>query len=186
MNAVAKVCWIQIKCPYYIRNGEPDLASFMNNVSLQKCHRYYYQLQVQMFVCSVEYGDFVVCTFKNDVPTLLVERLYLDEDFLVEAIVQGGNLFTVAILPELLGRWFTWKAVIPKAAIDDSGTLGCIYCYCKQEQGGEMVCCDTDNCPFGKWFHLSCLNLKRLLVPKSGVVQSVARFKPYLDISFSN
>ena len=57
-----------------------------------------------MFVCSVEYGDFVVCTFKNDVPIMLAERVYLDGDFLVEAIVQAGGFFTVAILPELLGR----------------------------------------------------------------------------------
>ena len=56
-----------------------------------------------MFVCNVDFGDFVVCTFKIDVPTMLVERIYVDEDFLVEAIMQAGDFFTVAILPELLG-----------------------------------------------------------------------------------
>ena len=27
--------------------------------------------------------------------------------------------------------------------------------------GGEMVCCDVENCPLGKWFHLSCLRLRK-------------------------
>ena len=40
-----------------------------------------------------------------------------------------------------------------------------------------MVCCDAKNCPFGKWFHLSCL---KLVMPKNGIVQTVARFKPKL------
>ena len=133
----------------------------MNDGSLQKGHQDYYQIQTQMFVCNVDYGDFVVCTFKNDVPTMLVERVYVDEDFLVEAIVQAGDFFTVAILPELLGRWYTRKVVMPEATIDDSRTSGYMYCYCKEEQGGEMVCCDVENCPSGKWFHLSCHRLRK-------------------------
>ena len=56
-----------------------------------------------MFVCNVDFGDFVVCTFKNDVLTMLAERIYADEDFFVEAIMQANDFFTVAILPELLG-----------------------------------------------------------------------------------
>lgn len=91
---------------------------------------------------------------------MFVERLYL-HDFLIEAIVAAGDFFSVAILPELLGRWYTRKAVMPEAAIDDSGSSSYIYCYCKEEKEGEMVCCDSENCPFGKWFHLSCLHLKK-------------------------
>ena len=98
---------LEIKCPYCIRDGEPDLANFLNDGSLSKSHQHYYQTQTQMFLCNVEYGDFVVCTFKNDVPTMLVERVYADEDFLFEAIVQAGDFFTVAILSKLLGRWYT-------------------------------------------------------------------------------
>ena len=72
---------------------------------------------------------------------------------------------------------------MPEAIIDDSKSSGNIYCYCKPEQGGEMVCCDADNCQFGKWFHLSCLRLKKA-PRKSGIVQTVARFKPKVDMSF--
>ena len=143
---------LEIKCPYCIRDDEPDLANFLNDGSLQKGHQHYYQIQTQMFVCNVDYGDFVVCTFKNDVPTMLVERVYVDEDFLVEAIVQAGDFFTVAILPELLGRWYTRKVVMPEATIDDSRTSGYMYCYCKEEQGGEMACCDVENCPSANGF----------------------------------
>ena len=139
-----------------------------------------------MFVCNVDYGDFVVCTFKNDVPTMLVERVYVDEDFLVEAIVQAGDFFTVAILPELLGRWYTRKVVMPEATINDSRTSGYMYCYCKEEQGGEMVCCDVENCPSGKWFHLSCLRLRKAPRTKGGIVQTVEKLKSALDISYLN
>ena len=36
-----------------------------------------------------------------------------------------------------------------------------IYCYCKEDKGGEMVGCDNPNCKHhGLWFHLVCLKLK--------------------------
>ena len=67
------------------KDSDPDTADCLVQGSLQKDHQYYYQVQAQMFVCSVGYADFVVCTFPNDVPTITIERISIDVDFLVES-----------------------------------------------------------------------------------------------------
>ena len=92
---------VEVKCPYCKKDSNPDC---LENGSLKKSHQYYYQVQLQMFVCDVGHVDFVVCTFPNDEPVIAVERIYPDVDFLETSIVQAGHFYTVAILPELLAK----------------------------------------------------------------------------------
>ena len=64
---------IEIKCSYCHNNEEIDAVvddpkSCLGrlpdgSVTLVKSHAYYYQVQMQIFVCNVEYCDFVLCTF---------------------------------------------------------------------------------------------------------------------------
>ena len=97
---------------------------------------------------QMEFGDFIVCTLPNDTPTLFRQRIEMDVDFLSQCIMKSGDFCKVAIMPELLGRWFRFKLK---------------YCYYKEELGGQMVHCDNDDeCPYGEWFHLSCLKLKNV------------------------
>ena len=35
-------------------------------IRLDNTHSYYYQVQMQMFICDVGYSDFCVCTFASD------------------------------------------------------------------------------------------------------------------------
>ncbi|KAH8178172.1 PHD-finger domain-containing protein [Sarocladium implicatum] len=45
---------------------------------------------------------------------------------------------------------------------DDDGDIDADeprYCYCNQVSYGEMVACDSDDCP-REWFHLQCVGLK--------------------------
>ena len=151
---------LEVKCPFCTKDSDPDTAKFLNSGSLQRNHQYYYQVQTQMFVCEVEFADFVVCTFPNDTATINIERIYLDEDFLVESIVQAGQFYTVAILPELLGKWYTRSDIMPSAVVNDSTSAEYNYCYCKAELGGTMICCENDECSQGQWFHLTCLKLQ--------------------------
>ena len=73
--------------------------------------------------------------------------------------MKSGNFYNAAILPELLGRWFTRSNVMP--TIDDRGNSSYNYCYYKEELGGVMIHCDSDEkCPYGEWFYLECLKLK--------------------------
>ena len=151
---------VEIKCPFVTKDDDPHDAHFLENGSLDTNHQYYYQVQTQLFVSGAEFGDFVVCTFPNNTPTLLVERITLDEQFVDICIEQASHFFKIAILQELLGRWYTRSLVIPAKV--DSATSGSSYdyCYCKEELGGEMICCDNSDCISGQWFHLSCLNIK--------------------------
>ena len=153
---------VEIKCPYCTNNSDPELAAFLKDGSLLSSHQYYYQIQTQMLVCQVEFGDFIVCTFPNDTPTLFRQRIEMDVDFLSQCIMKSGDLYKVAIMPELLGRWFTRSCVM--TTIDGrEDLLNYKYCYCKEELGGQMVHCDNDDeCPYGEWFHLSCLKLKNV------------------------
>jgi len=78
------------------------------------------------------YADFVICTYPNNVPTITIDRISPDTDFLVQSIVQAGYFYTVAILPEILAKWYTRSIVMPAdAVIDYSTTYN--YCYCKEE-----------------------------------------------------
>ena len=140
---------------------EPEISACLKDGLLPSSHHYYYQVQTQMLACGVELADFVVCTFPNDTPTLFIQRIKIDEDFLLSCIEKSRDLYKVAILPELLGRWFTRSVVMP--TVDHRNDLSYKYCYCKEELGGQMVHCDNDeNCPHGEWFHLSCLKLKNV------------------------
>ena len=148
---------VEIKCPFLTKDSEPDVANFFENGTLKRSHQYYYQVQTQLYVCGADFGDFVVCTFPNDSPTIAMERLFLDEEFIHACIENATQFFDVAILPELLGRWYTRSLVIP---VEMDSTSDYNFCYCKEEKGGEMVCCDNSDCCSGQWFHLSCLKLK--------------------------
>ena len=147
---------LEIKCPFGT-NDDPDLAQFLQDGSLPKDHQYFFQVQTQLFVGGAEFADFVVCTFPNNIPTLSIERITLDQEFVNTCIEQASQFFKVGILPELLGRWYSRSIVIP---VKINSTSDYDYCYCKEELGGEMVCCDNSNCISGQWFHLSCLNIK--------------------------
>jgi len=67
-------------------------------------------------------------------------------------------MYKVAILPELLGRWFTRSDAMP--TIDDRGDSIYNYCYCKEEVGCVMNHCGNNKCPHGEWFHLKSFKLK--------------------------
>lgn len=148
---------LEIKCPFSTRDIDPEEAECLENGSLCKSHQYYYQIQTQLFVTGADFADFVVCTFPNCIPTLHVERIQIDDEFMVDCVEKATQFFSVAILPELLGKWFTRSLVIPPE-IESSSDYN--YCYCNEEKGGEMVCCDNNSCQYGQWFHIKCLNLK--------------------------
>ena len=39
------------------------LSEVDGQISLDHCHAYYYPVQIQIFVCDIEYCNFSVCTF---------------------------------------------------------------------------------------------------------------------------
>ena len=115
---------------------------------------------------------------------LHVERINPNPAFVEENLVKVKHFFDVAVLPELIGRWFSRPTESKSLSLAcESSPSACtsgsaqtpdadnpelektkLYCYCKQGEYGEMVGCDNTSCKY-QWFHLDCLKLKSL--PKS-------------------
>ena len=86
---------LEIKCPYCHRGTDVWIAAIEDSgfclkmvdgqLCLDRTHSYYYQVQCQLFVCDVEYGDFCVCTFSMNEDEshhletgMHIERIYKD------------------------------------------------------------------------------------------------------------
>ena len=120
-------------------------------------HAYYYQVQLQMNICLVEYADFVLWREEE----MFFHRIVMDREFIDDAINHAESFIKLAILPELVGKWFTKQNVIlnehqtPQQPDHDENS----WCYCKKgEDYGAMIGCDNDQCPI-QWFHFSCLKM---------------------------
>ena len=166
---------LEVKCPYCMRTEGFDAAlersSFCldrsndGKLALKHEHPYYYQCQLQMVATTRSYCDFVVWTASEEPH---IERILFDRMFIGEKLQQAEKLFWLAIIPELLGKWFTrdhTKLPIVAAITDgdddssedDDGT----WCYCQTAKGGSMIGCENSSCAI-KWFHMSCLRMKNI------------------------
>lgn len=159
---------LEVKCPFCVRNDDPSAAPYLASGILSRKHAYYYQVQAQLFACNVSYADFVVCTFHNREANIITERILPDDTFIQDCLQKASIFLKFCILPELMAKWYSRVQVMPdqtaKASVlPPDGEY--IYCYCKQDCGGEMVGCDNEDCKNGQWFHLACLKLK--VAPRS-------------------
>ena len=89
-------------------------------------------MQTQLFICNVEYSDFIVCTFaSDDEGNIHVERLDKDEDFWQNCVDKAKLFFKICLLPELLGSWytrpteFTVSTTSASTSVDDQPTYCC-------------------------------------------------------------
>ena len=60
-----------------------------DNLTLDKTHSYYYQVETQLFVCDMKYSHFCVYTFASDEDTenVHIERIYKTNSFWDEQCV---------------------------------------------------------------------------------------------------
>lgn len=158
---------LEVKCPYScvdktLLEATSESGFCLDNhggeFSLKRNHTYYYQIQAQMMICSVTYGDFIVWCEDE----LFVERISLDEQFVLDAFKAASNFFTYGILPELLGKWYS---KLPQYAVSTESHAQCpsprsTWCFCQSEESGMMIACDNERCKI-IWFHLNCLRLKK-------------------------
>ena len=91
---------VEIKYPYCTSKSDPESAAFRKDGSLLSSHQYYYQIQTQMLVCKMEFGG---CTSLNDTPTLFMQRIEINVNFMTQCIIKSVDFYKVAIMPELLG-----------------------------------------------------------------------------------
>ena len=126
-------------------------------------HAYYFQVQVQLKFSDAQYCDFVVW----NVDHLFVQRLCLDEPFITVALEKCKQFIKLAILPEILGKWYSWEPL----SLSDNETKSLIetnqdesqdlWCYCRKGESGTMIACENQECPI-EWFHTECLHIKTI------------------------
>lgn len=152
---------LEIKCPYSLyANDINDLKEYckqkspcvmLNNgeIVLKRNHAYYYQIQMQMFVANLQYGDFVIWSPK----IFFKERIFPDFKFWEQNSKIAQKFHQEVILPELLGRYFT----------RNEGSAQIVYwCKCKGvDDGSPMISCDNDKCDV-KWYHFQCVGLTEI------------------------
>ena len=117
---------IEVKCPYCVRKQSPDSAIEMlkylecqgDEVHLKETDAYYYQVQAQLNICDVPYADFVVWTEAG----IFVERIFPQPNFFIKAVAEMERFYKYAVLPELLGKWYTKQPVIP-SSIDSPAVI---------------------------------------------------------------
>ena len=178
---------LEVKCPYCVRDAhiadalgkDSSLEQRDGTICLKRSHAHYYQCQAQMFVCDADYTDYVVWTNKD----IHIERILPDFEFLKVIVKKSEDFFLNAILPELLGAYFSRPKphgvhnepiTIPQVGavveIDENNNSPPpvqrdvkLYCVCRTPYDDSLVYigCDNQNCVF-KWFHLKCANVKRV------------------------
>ena len=129
-------------------------------------HKYFYQIQFQLFVCEFQKCDFIVWT-RNWLNILEIER----DIFIANKLLIAENFYMKNILPELLTRTLE---NFEKKKVD--GEKEKHYCYCESiyNEDGTWIGCDSETCKW-EWFHLTCVSLKR--VPKGNWHCPVCRKK---------
>ena len=118
-----------------------------------------------MFSTNRGYCDFVLWTEKD----VHIERIYSDEEFWLQKVPRVQHFFTTAILPELMGKFYsrttsdhdqsTAASETDSASPSPPAETAQTYCYCHGPEEGNMVGCDNSTCAY-QWFHLDCLGLK--------------------------
>ena len=124
---------------------------------------YFYQVQAQLHICNLEFGNFVVWTPKG----IRIERIYLQHDFFESKANKAEEFYKQAVMPELLDKWYTKMPVMPPVSsnlvsttvLQDNIPPKDVWCYCKApEDDKPMIACDYPDCLI-QWFHLDCLKL---------------------------
>ena len=92
---------------------------------LKKDNAYYYQVQLQMLLTQAKACYFFVYSIEAS----LCHMIVFDEVFMAEKVLLAKNFFVYAILPELLGRWYSRTHVGPlkikENVLDDRNTCTC-------------------------------------------------------------
>lgn len=183
-----KLIVLEVKCPYSVRDGLESHVSLPNSFCLtlldsewilKKEHAYYYQIQLQMFVCKSTAVKDVVCDFIVwTTSETIILRIEYDHQFVISKMNDLKHFYINNILTEIVGKWITRKPITDKentfhepstkrhcttkttnsdeAGDEDDSQL---WCFCQEPSYGEMILCDNKTCTI-KWFHLECLNIR--------------------------
>lgn len=141
-------------------------------LELKKGHKYYTQVQTQIFVTNSTYCDFVLWTLKD----LVVLRVMPDVTFWESCLKKAQEFFHKVSLPELICGYYTRDTSTPQATTvlaatpapapkqtkrtkKTSKSKQNVWCVCGgPEELDTMVRCDNSSCAT-QWFHITCVGL---------------------------
>ena len=107
---------VEIKCPWVLRDSKPDdfsklskaqIASFCceqtaNGLVLKKSHKYYGQIQLQMWVTGMKYGIFCIQTTSG----ITVEKIPFDEAYFKNKLDKVVQNYYSIFLPDYFEHRF--------------------------------------------------------------------------------
>ena len=118
-----------------------------------------------------------------------IERIYPEEQFWLDCVEKAQLFFFNAILPELIGKWFSCPPSVSPSTVPSEPDVPPTtsdedehYYYCQGPESGKMIACDNPACPH-KWFHFDCLKLtvpprsKQWFCPDCRKLTNVKRMK---------
>ena len=147
---------VEVKCPYKCKDKDPaellGLPEFFldANGKLKYGHKYYTQIQLQLYVTNLAECDLVVYTKQG----IYVSQVQKDEEFCQSAISKASLFFFNEVLPELLSRKMASSLPCPPGP--DSA-----ICYChKPITKTRVIVCKRPNCSV-KQFHYKCMGITK-------------------------
>ena len=142
---------LEIKCPFSCKDkGFAKVASenpsfFLvdddGHLQLKEDHAYYYQVQLQMKLCHVQYCDFVAWREDDDI---FQQRIYPDSNFIDNVIQSVLPFVKFAVLPELVVKWFTKQLIMPLSQSSDSSGDGTDAASSSRPQRSDISGDSTD------------------------------------------
>jgi len=138
---------LEIKCPSKYQDNfegfQQDARFHLDtDKKLKVSHPYYSQIQLQMYVCGVQFCDFFTWTRSENV----VQRIWYDKQDMSQKLKKVSELFVSYVLPELLTRK------------SDPSIIQDTFCSkCERPSFGKMITCIT--CQLA--FHYECVNIRR-------------------------
>ena len=147
---------VEVKCPYKYRDEEPkgvlDVPTFFLDAAgkLKTGHRYYTQIQLQLYVTQHSVCDLVVYTNKG----IYVSQVVFDEKFCKSAVSKATQFFFNEVLPELISRKMALSLPCPPGP---DRTI----CFCKKPvTKTRVIQCQRSECSV-KQFHYKCIGITK-------------------------
>ena len=99
---------VEVKCPFNACHGRLENCKFLiisdsGGMMLDRNHEYYYQVQTQLGVSEFRKAFFAVYLLN----AMHIEIIDFDEKFWSSLCLKAEQFFFVAILPELISKYFT-------------------------------------------------------------------------------
>lgn len=142
---------LEVKCSFKHRDLNVSEIALIDptfyldrDLRIKQSHRYYTQIQFQMYVCQLTFCDFVVFTLKG----ISIHTVAYNPKFVNELVQKCSEFAFNRVVPEILCH---------KLSSQESETN---ICVCKRPSFGKIVSCSKPDCEI-KMYHLSCANLQR-------------------------